>query len=208
MAKGSNKIILNFAKMRNILGILLLVSLSACGTQKSAQTQTQQTGQTADTSKTIAPPPGFNNYAAGPPAGTDTVLISQPDESKLHIIGFGNMFISYTETMDGYSLIMNKQGIYEYATRGDGGDLVGSGVDARDPKDRSKTDEAFLANIPKHLRYDGKKLRDLLEKQHKWEESIYYGKQYRLYKEQQMKLQQEKQDQNKQPATQDNKKKQ
>lgn len=206
MAKCPNKIILNFAIMRKVLGILLLVGLSACGSQKPAQKQqTAQTNQTNADTADIPPPAGFNNFAEGPPASADTMQISQPDDSKLHIIGFGGMFISYTETIDGYTLTLNQQGVYEYAARGEGGDLVGSGVDARDPKDRSKSDEAFLSNVPKHLRYEGKKLRDLLARQRKWEESVNYGQQYRQYKEEQQKLQEQK-NQKSPPKDQDKKK--
>jgi len=45
----------------------------------------------------------------------DPVTILQPDGSELTIVGHGNIDENYTETIDGYTVVKNNKGIYEYA---------------------------------------------------------------------------------------------
>ena len=95
----------------------------------------------------------------------DTLLILQSDRSKLHVVCDGNPFISYCETTDGYTLVLDPIGMYEYAAKGRKGDLVPMGMPAKDVNERSPSDIRSLRRIPKHLRYSGKKLEELQNKQ-------------------------------------------
>lgn len=105
---------------------------------------------------------GMNDLKIGLP---DTILILQSDRSKLHVVCDGNPFISYCETTDGYTLVLDPIGMYEYAAKGRKGDLVPMGMPAKDLRERSPSDIRALKRIPKHLRYTGKKLQELEDKQ-------------------------------------------
>ena len=60
------------------------------------------------------------------PVSPYSIEIIQPDNTKISIVGKGNMVNSWTETLDGFSIIKNKDGIYEYAQENNG-ELVSSG---------------------------------------------------------------------------------
>ena len=101
------------------------------------------------------------------------ITIKQPNGTKLSIIGKGNMHISYTETTDGYTLVKNKKGIYEYALiNKTTGDLVPSGYSAHNPTRRSKKEVHFLRKIKKHNKYQPPKLDSLLIEQKKFNNEI------------------------------------
>jgi hypothetical protein len=110
-------------------------------------------------------------------AGTDSIGVMEPDTlpiwqmdgTMLHIIGWRQGFLAYTETIDGYTVVLDKVGIYEYAEQTSDGDLIPDGTLARDPKSRPKSDKRMLKKVPKHLRYTGQKLQKLKEGQ-----NIYY----------------------------------
>lgn len=73
--------------------------------------------------------------------------ITQPDGSKLTLRGLGNEAINYLETVDGFTVLRNKDGFFEYATTDNQGYLVPSGVMA------SNSSMAKLA-FEQHLRYN------------------------------------------------------
>ena len=60
------------------------------------------------------------------PASPYAIEITQPDGTKISIIGKGSMKNSWTETLDGYSIVKNIDGVYEYAQKNNG-QLVSSG---------------------------------------------------------------------------------
>jgi hypothetical protein len=74
------------------------------------------------------------------------------------------MNLSYTETVDGYTIILNQEGLYEYAKQTRNGDLVPSGVRANNPDKRGKSETRFLSGKTKHLRYQNPKLNEILER--------------------------------------------
>ena len=47
------------------------------------------------------------------PASPYAIEITQPDGTEISIIGKGSMKNSWTETLDGYSIVKNKDGVYE-----------------------------------------------------------------------------------------------
>lgn len=102
------------------------------------------------------------------------ITINQQDGSKLTIIGKGNNSISYTETLDGYTLILNSKGLFEYAKLSSD-DLVPSGVLAHETNERSKEENSYLSTINKHLTYGPNKIALLLGSQNMNKQNINSG---------------------------------
>jgi hypothetical protein len=139
--------------MRNlILAAALLMSVNIYAQNRGTEKK--------DNSDTAAKP--------GVESMTDTLPLRQMDGTILHIVGFGNFFVNYSETIDGYTLVLNKAGFYEYATQGEDGSLVPIGLEAKDPGKRTSKERRKLKHISKHLRYTGKTLEKLESKQSKY----------------------------------------
>ena len=84
------------------------------------------------------------------PASPYAIEIIQPDGTKINIMGKGSMKNSWTETLEGYSVVKNKDGIYEYAQENNGqlfpsGFLVVENIQNLDKQN-------FLDKQDKHLR--------------------------------------------------------
>lgn len=92
------------------------------------------------------------------------IEIKQADGSALSIIGKGNSLVSYTETVDGYTITKNENGIYEYAYKEANGNLLPSGVKARNENQRANAENQFCSKTEKHLRYS-KEYADLIKKE-------------------------------------------
>jgi M6 family metalloprotease-like protein len=82
----------------------------------------------------------------------EQLVITQPDNSQLTIIGKGNMTTSWTETIDGYSIV-RVNGFYEYAQKLNG-KLISSGVRAHEPAMRSAAEQAFLSSSSRAIQPD------------------------------------------------------
>ncbi len=93
----------------------------------------------------------------------DTLVIKQFDGTTLHIVCDGNTYESYCETTDGYTVVLDKIGMYEYARTARGGDLVPNGSPAKDEDQRTAKEKRALQGTKKHLRYSGKKLEKIKE---------------------------------------------
>ncbi|WPP51731.1 M6 family metalloprotease domain-containing protein [Catalinimonas niigatensis] len=78
------------------------------------------------------------------------IQVVLPDGQGLHIIAKGNDHTHWTETTDGYTILKNKEGYYEYAIEKNG-QLINSGIRASDPEGRPMQGMRQLLNIPKHL---------------------------------------------------------
>lgn len=89
--------------------------------------------------------------------------VEQKDGTRISILGKGTMHVSYSETLDGYVILLNSKKIYEYAVRGKNGDLKPGGVKARNEGERKPREIKYLRKVPKHLRYEGKKLEALMK---------------------------------------------
>jgi hypothetical protein len=109
---------------------------------------------------------------AGVQANSDTIPIQEMDGTILHIVGFGNIFMNYTETIDGYTVVLDDAGLYNYAKLTKTGDLVPNGIVAHDPLDRKKKEIKALRKIPKHLRYQGEVLEKLKKRQQDFNDDI------------------------------------
>lgn len=98
----------------------------------------------------------------------DTITMAQQKGPTLRVIGYGRFQLSYSETVDGYTIVRNEQGVYEYAERAGNGDLEPSGTVAHDPSDRSEDERSLLEDTPKHLRYRDEALKEKLETQNRF----------------------------------------
>ena len=84
------------------------------------------------------------------PASPYAIDMTQPDGTKISILGKGSMKNSWTETLDGYSIVKNKDGVYEYAQK-DNNRLIPSGFLVQE--DKNNVDKQnFLDKQAKHLR--------------------------------------------------------
>ncbi len=88
-------------------------------------------------------------------ASQNPVTVIQPDGSLLNIIGKGDININYTETLDGYTIVKDEKGFYQYAVSDLSGNLIVAGTIAKNLSDRNFRDFKVLNGIPKHLRYTG-----------------------------------------------------
>lgn len=79
--------------------------------------------------------------------------LTQPDGSQITLTALGTEAIHYLETKDGYTVLKNGAGFFEYATTDSKGNLVSSGITARDGQK--------FKNGVQHLRYS-KTQRDML----------------------------------------------
>lgn len=96
-------------------------------------------------------------------ASPAAITVTQPDGSKLTVVGKGTMYVSYTETKDGYVVVKNKKDIYEYAVRDSTGDLIPSGIKAHQINKRTPKERSYLKKKEKHLSYTGEKMQKLLK---------------------------------------------
>jgi len=101
----------------------------------------------------------------------DTLVLLQADGSKVHIVCSGNFVLSYCETIDGYTVVVDAIGMYEYAKRGRKGDLIAVGMQAKDDNKRTPEEMRYLKKVPKHLRYTGETLKLFEDKQKRMEEA-------------------------------------
>ena len=83
------------------------------------------------------------------PAHRGAVKVKQPDGSFVTIRLHGDEWRHYLATVDGYSVVKNKQGYYVYA-RLDDGQLQATAQVAHDAADRSAAEQAFLNGVAKH----------------------------------------------------------
>jgi len=88
------------------------------------------------------------------PAYPHPVNYNLPDGSAITIRLKGNEKIKWAETEDGYSILLNKDGFYEYAVLKDNNDMVRSGIRAYNPDNRSDDEKAFVNTLSKHLRFN------------------------------------------------------
>ena len=87
------------------------------------------------------------------PAYPRPIAIKQPDGSVITIVLKGDEHLKWAQTIDGYTVLRNNNGVYEYAVKDSNGDLVLSGKVARDVASRSDSEVGFLAKTPKKLYY-------------------------------------------------------
>lgn len=92
-------------------------------------------------------------YLYAIPAYPEKIEFTQPDGSKIFIFLKGDEKVHWAETLDGYTLIFNEKGFYEYAQQNAKGDLEQSGIIAQNIEKRNVQELNFLKNTSKHLIY-------------------------------------------------------
>jgi M6 family metalloprotease-like protein/uncharacterized protein (TIGR02145 family) len=80
-------------------------------------------------------------------ASPKPIQYTQPDGSMLMILFYGDEFVHYATTVDGYTLLSNRDGFFEYAKTDTAGNLVLSGIRAREKADRSPKEKKWLRKI-------------------------------------------------------------
>lgn len=81
------------------------------------------------------------------------VEITQPDGTKITIILKGDEHVKWAQTVDGYSILRNSKGVYEYAILDSNNDMIPSGIQAKNQKERGNSDIKFLNKIKKGIVY-------------------------------------------------------
>ncbi|NEW83367.1 MAG: M6 family metalloprotease domain-containing protein [Mariniphaga sp.] len=89
----------------------------------------------------------------GIPAYPFPVEIIQPDGTKIVVIQKGDEHLKWAQTIDGYSLMRNKSGVFEYSTLNSGNEMIPSGITAKNQSERSFYDIQFLSKTNKGLVY-------------------------------------------------------
>jgi len=95
----------------------------------------------------------INQLSYGIPAYPFPVEIIQPDGTKIVVIQKGDEHVKWAQTIDGYSLMRNKSGVFEYSTISSGNDMIPSGIPAKNQSERSPSDIQFLSKTSKGLVY-------------------------------------------------------
>ncbi len=95
------------------------------------------------------PPVAHSQVAVAP----DPVTVTQPDNSRLTIVGKGTAANPYTETTDGYTVVRNNKGYYVYAILDKQHKLVAGKRKAHNPEERSRCERKYLKKkLTVHLR--------------------------------------------------------
>lgn len=97
------------------------------------------------------------------PAYTGLVQLSQPDGTEISAYLFGDERVSWIETEDNYTLMVNELGYLEYAVVDQNGDMSPSGIVAKNPSMRSVMDINFLSQTDKKIRYSKDQINIMLE---------------------------------------------
>jgi len=86
-----------------------------------------------------------------------------PDGTTITITLKGDENINWAVSEDGYTLLRNSEGFFEYAKHAENNDLVLSGIVAKNIDERTIDDTLFLNQIDKDLRYSSEQIYYLLQ---------------------------------------------
>lgn len=95
----------------------------------------------------------MNQIAYGVIAYPRPVEIIQSDGSKIKIILKGDEHVKWAQTVDGYSIMRNSKGIFEYAMLDSKNDMIPSGIKARNQKERGASEIEFLSKSLKGISF-------------------------------------------------------
>jgi len=108
----------------------------------------------------------ISSMAFGIPADPNPIKFTQPDGSVVTILLKGDENIHWAESLDGYTLIGNGNGGWDYAVLNSSGDLTCSGFFAKEIRKRSCREKRMLRRIPKKLNFSTKQINDKLNPLH------------------------------------------
>jgi len=100
----------------------------------------------------------MGNPVAASPAYPNPVKVTQPDGTTVTVILKGDEFAKWAQTLDGYTLLYNSRGVYEYAVVNTDGDIVPSGVRASEQSHRTAAETALLTSTAKGLSFSRSQL--------------------------------------------------
>lgn len=103
----------------------------------------------------------FIGVGISSPAYPDLIKFIQPDGKEIIIKLYGDEHIKWAETVDGYTLLFNSSGYYEYAAIDEKGDLIPSGIVANDISERNENELSFLRGIEKSLFFSKSQVQNL-----------------------------------------------
>ena len=95
----------------------------------------------------------INTFVYAIPANPHPIVFTQPDGEELTVILKGDERIHWSESMDGYTLLYNKEGFLTYAQLDEYGNLQPSEFVATDIENRNIAVLSFLSSIEKNLYY-------------------------------------------------------
>ncbi|GHV43057.1 hypothetical protein FACS1894180_1040 [Bacteroidia bacterium] len=95
----------------------------------------------------------FTQNLLAVPAVPHPVDYLLPDGTTITVQLRGDEHVHWAETTDGYTLLRNSNGFFEYAQKDVQGDLILSGIRAKNVPQRTSADNAFLRQISKGLRF-------------------------------------------------------
>jgi hypothetical protein len=92
------------------------------------------------------------------PAERKLITITQPNGKELSYWLKGDEFIRWAETIDGYTLLHNEEGVLCYATLNEKGEMVASQIIACNPEFRDVNEVIFLEKTDKKLFFSEEQL--------------------------------------------------
>jgi M6 family metalloprotease-like protein len=92
------------------------------------------------------------------PAYPGLIQYKQANGKTLAIYLKGDEKVKWATTEDGYTIMMNSKGVYEYAVQDMKGDLQLSGVEVNNIKERTATEKELLSKVSKGLYYSPSQL--------------------------------------------------
>jgi len=98
----------------------------------------------------------------GIPATPKQIAYKQPNGSIIHLFLKGDGAIHWAVSTDGYTLLSNSNGYYEYAKTDGKGNLISSKIIAHDQNARSNDEIALLNNVQKGINYSNNQLSEKL----------------------------------------------
>lgn len=93
----------------------------------------------------------------------EKVQFTQPDGQKVLVTMKGDEFLKFAETEDGYTLLYNEEGYFNYAYINDEGNLVPSTFNAHNISERSELEVQFLQTILTHLYFSEVQINSILQ---------------------------------------------
>ncbi len=95
----------------------------------------------------------FANPAMGAPAYPNPIDYNLPDGTTITIMLMGDEKVKWAETLDGYSILVNQDGFFEYAILDAEGNMVMSGIKVSAQGKKTLKELNFLEKVPKGLRF-------------------------------------------------------
>jgi M6 family metalloprotease-like protein len=92
------------------------------------------------------------------PAYPHPISYALPDGTVITIKLKGDEKVKWAQTIDGYSILINQEGFYEYAILDVAGNMQRSGVLVSPQNQRTPAETAFIQSIPKDIRFSSEQV--------------------------------------------------